>query len=74
MVFGEEDSELSIGNVAAADVNFWVIGPVDGYAVACGEAVELGLTWCTGFADPGADARGGGGDVSGVGIVSAVLG
>ena len=33
VVFGEEDSELSVGNVAAADVNFWVIGPVDGYAV-----------------------------------------
>ena len=58
-VFGEEDSELSVGNVAAADGYFWIIGPVDGYAVGCGEAVELGLTGCAGFADPGADAGGG---------------
>ena len=74
MVFGEEDSELSMGNVAAADGYFWVGGAGDGNAVGCGEAVQLGLTECAGFADPGADAGGGGGDVSGGGIVSVVVG
>lgn len=32
------------------------------------------MAWCAGFADPGTDARDGGGDVSGGGFVSVVLG
>ena len=65
---------MPIGDVAAADGYFWVAGSVDGYAVGCGEAVQLGLTGCAGLADPGADAGGGGGYVSGGEAVSVVLG
>ena len=65
---------MPVGDVAAAVGYFWVGGLVDGYAVGCGEAVQLGLTWCAGFADPGTDARDGGGDVSDGSFVSVVLG
>ena len=65
---------MAVGDVAAAVGYFWVGGLGDGYAVGCGEAVELGLAWCAGFVDPGTDAGNGGGDVSGGGFVSVVLG
>ena len=65
---------MSVGDVAAAEGYFWVGGSGDGYAVGCGETVQFGLTGCAGFVYPGADAGGGGGYVSGGGIVSAILG
>ena len=65
---------MPVGDVAAAVGYFWVGGLGDGYAVGCGEAVELGLAWCAGFVDPGTDAGDGGRDVSGGGFVSVVLG
>lgn len=65
---------MPVGDVAAAVGYFWVGGLGDGYAVGCGEAIELGLAWGAGFVDPGADARDGGGDVSGGGSVSGALG
>ena len=65
---------MAVGDVAFAVGYFWVGGLGDGYAVGCGEAVELGLAWWAGFVDPGAEARDGGGDVSGGAFVSVVLG
>ena len=62
-VFDEEDTKLLVGDIAAADGNFWVAGYGDGDVVGCGEAVQLGLTVYAGSAHSDKDARGGRGYV-----------